>query len=178
MEKHLNLNIMKQLISLIIILLSLNACSSKLGEDDFKSINWSARTAVLSQEDSLGIGKSYLSIYSQIYNLSEHKKYNLTVMVSLRNTSEKDTIYLDKANYFDTHGKLIKEHLKKPIYMLPMETLDIVIEEADVSGGTGSNFIFDWKTPIGCSEPIFEAVMSSTVGSQGLSFTTQAKRIN
>ena len=59
-----------------------------------------------------------------------------------------------------------------------METLDIVIDEDDVSGGTGSNFIFDWQTPKDCPEPIFEAVMSSTVGSQGLSFTTQAKRID
>jgi hypothetical protein len=169
---------MKQVTYLIIILLSLNSCNNTLEEDDFKNIDWSARAATISQKDSLEIGKSYLSIYSQIYNLSQHKKYNLTVMVSLRNTSANDTIYLDKANYYDTHGKLIKEHLKAPIYILPMETLDIVIEESDVSGGTGSNFIFDWKTPKDCPEPIFEAVMSSTVGSQGLSFTTQAKRIN
>lgn len=169
---------MKQIVCLFIVLLSLNSCDSKEREDDFKKINWSARVATIARADSLEMGKSYLSIYSQIYSLSQHKKYNLTVMVSLRNTSEKDTIYLYKANYYDTHGELIKTYLKKPIYMLPMETLDIVIEEADVSGGTGSNFIFDWKMPNDCPEPIFEAVMSSTVGSQGLSFTTQAKRIN
>jgi hypothetical protein len=169
---------MRQVTYLIFILFSLYSCINTSAKDDFEKIDWSTRVATISQSDSLEVGKSYLSIYSQIYNLSQHKKYNLTVMVSLRNTSENDTIYLDKANYYDTHGKLIKEHLKTSIYIRPMETLDIVIEEGDVSGGTGSNFIFDWKIPKGSPEPIFEAVMSSTVGSQGLSFTTNGIRID
>ncbi|MEX0363512.1 MAG: DUF3124 domain-containing protein, partial [Allomuricauda sp.] len=43
--------------------------------------------------------------------------------------------------------------------------------------GTGSNFIFEWKIPRNCPEPLIEGIMSSTMGQQGLSFTTQAKRI-
>jgi len=169
---------MKKIILLLVVLLGIYSCNEKIDQDEFEKINWSARTVTINALDSLETGKSYLSIYSQIYSLSQHKKYNLTAMVSLRNTSEKDTIYLLKADYHGTDGKMIKQYIKKPVYLLPMETLDIVIKESDVSGGTGSNFIFDWKTPKGATEPIFEAVMSSTVGSQGLSFTTQAKRIN
>lgn len=169
---------MKKIIFLICIAFSLYCCDSNISEDEFERINWSARVANVSSLDSIETGKSYLSIYSQIYSLSQHKKYNLTAMASLRNTSEKDTIYLLKADYHGTHGEMIKQYIGKPVYLLPMETLDIVIEESDVSGGTGSNFIFDWKTPKDCPEPIFEAVMSSTVGSQGLSFTTQGKRID
>ena len=169
---------MKQITFLLLILLSFYSCDKTIAQDEFARINWSARVATITNADSLEIGKSYLSIYSQIYSLSQHKKYNLTAMASLRNTSEKDTIYLLKADYHGTHGEMIKSYIKKPVYLLPMETLDIVIEESDITGGTGSNFIFDWKTPKGCPEPIFESVMSSTVGSQGLSFTTQGKRIN
>ncbi|MDP5081304.1 MAG: DUF3124 domain-containing protein [Winogradskyella sp.] len=169
---------MKKIAILIIVVLFLSSCQDTYDEAEFERINWNARIASKDNRDALETGTSYLSIYSQIYSLSQHKKYNLTAMASLRNTSEKDTIYLLKANYYDTHGQLIKSYINKPVYLLPMETLDIVINEADVSGGTGSNFIFDWQTPIGCPEPIFEAVMSSTVGSQGLSFTTQAKRID
>ncbi|MEZ4793637.1 MAG: DUF3124 domain-containing protein [Gelidibacter sp.] len=58
-----------------------------------------------------------------------------------------------------------------------METTEIIIDEIDVSGGTGSNFILEWKTPKNCPEPIFEGIMTSTIGQQGLSFITQAKRI-
>lgn len=127
--------------------------------------------------DSLISGESYLSTYSQIYSMSEHKKQNLTVMTSLRNTSHLDTIYIVKADYYNTEGKIIKEYIKKPIYLAPMETTEVIINELDVAGGTGSNFIFEWKTPKSCPEPIFEGVMSSTRGQLGLSFTTQAKRI-
>lgn len=169
---------MKQIAIVLIVFFCLNSCNDTSNKAEFERINWNARIANINSKDSLEIGKSYLSIYSQIYSISQHKKYNLTAMASLRNTSEKDTIYLLKAIYYDTHGKLIKSYISAPVYLLPMETLDIVIDEADVSGGTGSNFIFDWQTPKDCPEPIFEAVMSSTVGSQGLSFTTQSKRIN
>jgi hypothetical protein len=95
----------------------------------------------------------------------------------MRNTSDKDTIYLLRAEYYDTHGKSVRNYFDFPIYLAPMETTEIVIDEVDVSGGTGSNFIFEWKIPDNCPEPLFEGVMTSTIGQQGLSFTTLAKRI-
>lgn len=139
--------------------------------------NWSKRYIDISRKDSLEYGKSYLSIYSQIYSSSEHKTHNLTAMASMRNVSDKDTIYLLKAEYFDTHGVSIRTYFNKAIYLAPLETTEIIIDEIDVLGGTGSNFIIEWKTPKGCPEPLFEGVMNSTMGKQGLSFTTQAKRI-
>ncbi|MAU72605.1 MAG: hypothetical protein CML04_10985 [Pseudozobellia sp.] len=139
--------------------------------------NWSKRKVEISAQDSLESGKSYLSIYSQIYSLSEHKTHNLTAMVSMRNTSDQDTIYILKANYYDTHGELVRTYFDHPIYLAPMETTEIIIDEVDVTGGTGSNFIFEWKTPKESPEPLFEGVMNSTVGQQGLSFTTQSRRI-
>lgn len=169
---------MKKIFVLVVLAFSFYSCENTSSEDELEKVNWSARVADVSGLDSLEMATSYLSIYSQIYSISQHKKYNLTAMASLRNTSITDTIYLFKANYYGTHGELLKTYIKKPVYLLPMETLDIVIDEIDVSGGTGSNFIFDWKIPKNCSEPLFEAVMSSTIGQQGLSFTTIAKRIN
>jgi hypothetical protein len=98
-------------------------------------------------------------------------------MVSMRNTSDLDTIYLLRAEYYDTHGKSVRKYFDSPIFLAPMETTEIIIEESDVSGGTGSNFILEWKIPRNCPEPLFEGIMTSTIGQQGLSFTTQAKRI-
>jgi len=150
------------------------------GEKEISSINpenWSKRAINLSPKDSLEFGKSYLSVYSQIYSITEHRTHNLTSMVSMRNTSESDTIYLLRAEYYDTHGKSVRKYFNSPIFLAPMETTEIIIDEIDVSGGTGSNFIFEWKTPKNCPEPLFEAVMTSTMGQQGLSFTTLAKRV-
>ena len=149
-------------------------------EKEISSINpenWSKRKITLNTKDSLEYGKSYLSIYSQIYSSSEHKTHNLTAMVSLRNTSDLDTIYILKAEYFDTHGTSLRSYFNHPIYLAPLETTEIIIDEMDIEGGTGSNFIFEWNAPKDCPEPLFEGVMNSTVGQQGLSFTTQSRRI-
>jgi len=169
---------MKKIIVLFLVLYGFYSCENHIGDEAFEKINWQARQATIHNADSLEIGTSYLSVYSQIYSYSQHKTYNLTAMVSLRNTSISDSIYLYNVDYYDTHGTLLKAYIKNPVFLAPMETLDIVINEADITGGTGSNFIFDWKTPKNCSEPIFEAVMTSTAGQQGLSFITQAQRID
>jgi hypothetical protein len=162
---------------LIIGLLLIFSCDKKEENKTLLSENWSKRSTIIPTKDSLAFGKSYLSIYSQIYSYSEHKTHDLTAMVSLRNTSDTDTIYISRAEYYDTHGVSIKKYLEKPIFLAPVETIEIIINEQDISGGTGSNFIFEWNTPIDSSEPLFEGVMTSTLGQQGLSFTTQGIRV-
>ncbi len=99
-------------------------------------------------------------------------------MVSLRNISDKDAVYLLKAEYFDTHGNSVRTYFDYPVFLKPLETTEIIIDEHDISGGTGSNFLIEWKIPKNCPEPLFEGIMNSTMGQQGLSFTTQSKRIN
>ncbi len=165
-----------KILSLLIIALFFG-CNEKKRNSSINPENWTKRAVNLSQKDSLEFGKSYLSVYSQIYSNTEHRTHNLTSMISMRNTSELDTIYLLRAEYYDTHGKSVRKYFDYPIFLAPMETSEIIIEELDNSGGTGSNFIFEWKIPKNCSEPLFEGIMNSTMGQQGLSFSTQAKRI-
>jgi hypothetical protein len=113
-----------------------------------------------------------------MYSYTQHRKYNLTGMISMRNVSETDTIYLTKADYYDTQGSKIRTYFDYPIFVKPLETLEIVIDQVDVEGGTGSNFIFDWGIPANCPEPLFDGLMNSMQGTQGVSFTTSGKRIN
>lgn len=162
----------------IAIVLLLFSCTNKK-ENAALNINenWLKNKVNIQQKDSLQYGKSYLSVYSEIYSMSEHKTHNLTAMISLRNTSDLDSIYLLSAKYYNTKGKLLKNFISHSIFLAPMETVEIIIDENDTTGGTGSNFIFEWKIPQNCPEPLFEGVMNSTIGQQGLSFTTQAKRI-
>ncbi|MBT9189324.1 MULTISPECIES: DUF3124 domain-containing protein [Zobellia] len=167
----------KCVLSLLVVSLLLSCIEDKKEISSINPENWSKRKIDISAKDSLEYGKSYLSVYSQIYSMTEHKTHNLTAMASLRNTSDKDTIYLTKAEYFDTHGKSLRTYFSHPIYLAPMETTAIIIDEIDVEGGTGSNFLIEWKIPKNCPEPLFEGVMNSTMSQQGLSFTTQAKRI-
>tara|TARA_R110000868_G_scaffold68720_3_gene203237 strand:- start:17994 stop:18509 length:516 start_codon:yes stop_codon:yes gene_type:complete len=153
------------------------SCEKKRELSSLDAVNWEKRTLTMNLPDSLNTGSTYLSVYSQIYSLSEHLTHDLTATVSIRNTSRKDSIYIMNAEYFDTKGHLIRSYFDKPIFLSPLETVAIVIDEKDKEGGTGGNFIFDWKTKQNTAEPLFEGIMISTSGQQGLSFTTQGKRI-
>lgn len=168
---------MKYLFMLLAVLLI--SCSANQHKDmsSIDPVNWQKRAANNIILDSLTSGKSYLPVYSQIYQLNENKTYDLTVTVSLRNISLRDTIYILNADYYNTSGEKIRNYFNKPIYLLPMETVEIIIDELDREGGTGDNFVFDWAVRNEKNLPFFEAVMISTTGQQGLSFTTRGIRI-
>ncbi|MEZ4950179.1 MAG: DUF3124 domain-containing protein [Saprospiraceae bacterium] len=167
---------MKQLSFLALILFGLLACTEKIKPEEKPNLNFSKRQAVIPENDSLISGSTYLALYSQIYQHSHAHTYDLTTTVSIRNISSTDTVFLTKADYYDTHGALLRPYLKFPVYLAPLETIEIVIDEGDQSGGTGANFLFDWKTNNENSAPYMQAVMISTAGQQGLSFTTEGIR--
>ncbi len=168
---------MKRTGALLLVFIGLISCIEEGKMSSLDQVLWKNRAANISPQDSLEMGETYLSIYSQIYSINERKRHNLTAMASLRNTSSSDTIYLTKAVYFDSHGTPIRTYFDYPIYLAPMETVEIIIDEIDVEGGTGSNFIFDWAKARSTTEPLFEGVMTSTMGQQGLSMITQGKRV-
>lgn len=142
-------------------------------EEDITPVNWKKRTTQINPSDSLATGSSYLAIYSEVYSVTEHRTINLTVTVSLRNISSTDTIFITKSDYYNTKGTLIRDYHSKPVFLKPLETIEIVIDEKDTHGGSGANFIFEWAHPKNSHEPVFDAVMISTSGQQGISFTTQ-----
>ncbi|WP_051201316.1 DUF3124 domain-containing protein [Christiangramia portivictoriae] len=166
----------KLLSGMVFLLLMLQSCEEQKQISSIDPVNWQSRQVKISQQDSLTSGETYLSIYSEIYSQTEHITHDLTATISMRNTSRRDTIYVEKAEYYATDGKLIRTYFDAPIYIAPLETIEIVIDETDRSGGTGANFIFDWKADLAATEPVFDAVMISTSGQQGLSFTTQGIR--
>jgi hypothetical protein len=163
---------------LILCVLLMAACAKEQTAEPVTAVNWDARRASVNSQDSLLQGSTYLSVYSEIYSLVQHKTHNLTVTVSMRNVNKTDSIYIRRAEYFDSGGNSIRTYFDFPIYLKPMETVEIVINEVDKKGGTGGNFVFDWYADKNSNEPFFEGIMISTSGQQGLSFTTQGKRID
>ena len=168
---------MKRIISILLLFFLMISCQENGTNNLPLTENFKTRSVDLGTVDSLESGKTYLSVYSRIYSFTEQKTHNLTVTASIRNTSLSDTVYISKAEYYNSHGKPIQSYLDSPIYIAPLETIEIVIDEVDQKGGTGANFIFEWKKKPDTSEPLFEGVMISTYGTQGLSFTTQGIRI-
>ncbi len=169
---------MKKLLLLLISALIFSACAERTESVTIEPVSWDKRKSSPNPADSMINGQTYLSVYSQIYSQTQHRKYDLTATVSLRNTDLDDTIYIHRTTYYNTQGQLIRTFFDEPIFIAPLETVEIVIDETDQEGGTGGNFIFDWAIKPGTNQPLFEGVMISTSGQQGLSFTTQGKRIH
>jgi len=168
---------MKKGFLLLLFIVFIFSCEDEKTISSYNPVDWEARSIENSVIDSLQKGTSYLSVYSQIYSQTEHRTHNLTSTVSMRNIHMNDTIYIKKAAYFNTEGQLIRTYFDHPIYIAPLETVEIVVDETDVEGGTGANFIFEWSIKDSTPEPHFEGVMISTSGQQGLSFTTRGVKL-
>lgn len=121
----------------------------------------------------------YIPIYSDIYSETKDVKFNLTATLSIRNTSFRDTIYIDDIDYYDTDGKLVRHYLvEQTLELSPMQSIEYVVEEDDTEGGTGANFIINWAANSKNISPIFQGVMISTNGQQGISFLTEGVSIS
>lgn len=163
---------------LLIISALLFSCQAGTEEDPIQQTDFSKRESAVTDFAAYKHGKTYLPVYSHIYHVHEHRTFDLTSTVSIRNVSMKDSVYLLTADYYNTEGKNIRQYLKNPVYLKPMETIEIIIEEKDSEGGSGANFVFDWAMKSDTNPPLIEAVMISTYGQQGLSFTTRGVRVN
>ncbi len=168
---------MSKTIGILILALVFNACGKETDKYPVKQANWDSKKTNIENFDDYFTGKTYLPVYSHIYHIHEHRAFDLTTTVSMRNVSLRDTVYILKAEYYNTIGDNIRQYIKSPIYLKPLETLEIVIEEEDIEGGSGANFVFDWAMQSDRNPPLFEAVMISTYGQQGLSFTTRGVQI-
>ena len=169
---------MKYILSLLLFATTLYSCDPPRKLSSTDPISWENRMIQNIPHDSLESGSTFLSIYSQIYLRTDQDETDLTATVSLHNPNIVDTLYINKAVYYNTEGKAIRTYFGKTIFVRPMETVQIVIDGVDNEGGTGANFIFDWQIKHQTREPLFEAVMISTYGQQGISFVTEGKRVN
>jgi hypothetical protein len=159
------------------IAFSFHACTQQQKVSSIDPINWEKRVAENLPIETTVTGMTYLSVYSKIYSITEHRSQDLTSTISMRNTNRKDTIYINRADYYGTDGKLIRTYFDYPVFIAPMETAEIIIDEDDRSGGSGANFLFEWTIHRDTHEPLFEAVMISTASSQGISFVREGKRV-
>lgn len=121
----------------------------------------------------------YIPIYSSIYSKTKAVTFNLTATLSIRNTSLEDTLYLGDIDYYDTEGTLVRRYIaNQNLALKPMQSIEYVIDEADDVGGTGANFIITWAARHHQVRPVFQGVMISTNGQQGVSFLTEGTSIS
>lgn len=117
----------------------------------------------------------YVAVYSHVYYGDYERKILLTGILSIRNIDPSHSITIVKADYYDSDGKLIKSYLPKPITLKPMASTRFIVKESDTKGGSGANFLVEWRAEMEVNEPIMEGVMIGAAGQQGISFTSRGK---
>ncbi len=117
----------------------------------------------------------YVPAYSEIFYGSPNDTMPLSVTLAIHNTDFENAIYLKSVSYYDTNGVLVREYAPEPIEVSPLATTGFVINDTDLSGGWGANFIVVWGAETPVHEPIIEAVMVSTRGTHGLSMISEGR---
>ncbi|MCG8582432.1 MAG: DUF3124 domain-containing protein [Bacteroidales bacterium] len=169
---------MRYTLTLIFMAFVIIGCNNDKAEKyPIKQADWKSKEVNIENYTNYSHGKTYLPVYSHIYHIHEARTFDLTITVSMRNISTTDSVFILKADYFNTVGENIRQYINKPVYLSPLETIEVVIKEQDIEGGSGANFVFDWLCKDGINPPLFEAVMISTYGQQGISFTTRGVQI-
>lgn len=119
----------------------------------------------------------YVPAYSHIYIGDRDVPFLLAVTLSIRNVDPNHPIKIVLADYYETEGKRLKKHIDKQVTMKPLESIRLFIPEKDKSGGSGANFIVEWKSDKPVNQPIVESIMIGSRGTQGISFTSRGQAI-
>ena len=168
---------MRIIIKILFVSLVILSCQKETDKYLVQHTDWENKKSDVIDFSDYIKGKTYLPVYSHIYHIHEHKTFDLTITISIRNVSMTDTVYILNADYYNTIGSNVRQYLKNPVFLEPLETVEIVIEEYDMEGGSGANFIFDWAMANDKNPPLFEAVMISPYEQHGLAFTTRGIRV-
>lgn len=122
----------------------------------------------------------YVPVYSHIYADSrfKDKPFQLTAIISIRNTDLNTPFILEKVDYYDSHGNLLQHYLNKPITIAPLASTRYIVPESDTLGGSGAKFIISWSSKNSVTEPIIEGIMIGTKMQQGISFVTNSQTLS
>lgn len=129
-----------------------------------------------------GISKSkgqlvYAPVYSHIRYFDNKRDFLLGAILSIRNTSLEHGITINYVRYYNTDGKVIQVFLEEPLVLGPLASTEYIIPESHNMGGSGANFLVEWKSDILVNEPIIEVVMVGNQGTMGLSFISEGRVI-
>ena len=115
----------------------------------------------------------YVPIYSDIYTDRDNRKVLLSATLSVRNTTLNKSLYINKIDYYDTHGNFVKAYLDKPIELPAMGTLNYIVEKEENRGGAGANFIVEVEGIDETVTPVIEAVMIGNFSNKAFAFSTE-----
>lgn len=134
--------------------------------------SWAESTQSLSKGQTV-----YVPIYSHIYSGDKEQPFYLAATLSIRNVDPNHQITITIVDYYDSTGDLLKKYLEKPVVLDPIASTRYVVKESDKTGGSGANFLVQWKSEKKVNPPLIESVMIGAQRQQGISFTSRGRVI-
>lgn len=119
----------------------------------------------------------YVPVYSNVFTGPRKLPYQLAATLSIRNTDPSASFRVTTIDYYDTNGKLVRRYLERPLALGPLASSYVHIEEKDVTGGFGANFIVRWDAGKVINAPVIECVMIGATSGQGISFVSPGQEI-
>jgi hypothetical protein len=117
----------------------------------------------------------YVPAYSEVFYGTRDRTFQLGITLTIHNTDLEYPIIVQAVRYYDTDGVLVTNYVDQPVELDPLATIGFIVPENDQRGGFGANFIVEWGAEQPVHEPIVEAVMISTRGTQGISFISPGR---
>ena len=111
----------------------------------------------------------YVPVYSHIY-AKGGKPFLLEATLSIRNSDPKADLTIATVRYYDTNGELLRDYLEKPMLLKPLATIEFLVAQKEIEGGSGANFIVEWESDKKVNKPIIEAVMIGIEDQASISF--------
>ncbi len=119
----------------------------------------------------------YIPAYSHIYHGNKETPLLLSVTLSIRNIDPNNSLTVTAVNYHETQGPLVKQFIKEALILGPLGSERFVVPQKDNTGGSGANFIVEWRSEKPINPPIIESVMIGTQSQLGISFTSRGQAI-
>lgn len=144
---------------------------------------WTATAAYAQEAPPLSQGQTlYLPVYSDIWhgdldNKGLPSKASLSALVSIRNTDPAQPILVLSARYYDSKGRLLRNHVASSQRVPPLGTLELFVERSEASGGSGASFLIRWQSERPANLPVVEAVHTDLRNPRTVSFVTTARPI-
>ena len=117
----------------------------------------------------------YVPAYSHIYVRDARRTMNLATTLSIRNASPEHPITLTSIEYYDSNGTPVRSYADTARTLGAFASTYVVVEQDDVRGGVGANFLVRWQSDAPVHPPVVETVMITTESTQGISFRSTAR---
>jgi hypothetical protein len=117
----------------------------------------------------------YVPAYSHIYVRDARRTMNLATTLSIRNASPEHPITLTSLEYYDSNGTPVRSYTDTTRTLGAFASTYVVVEQDDVRGGVGANFLVRWRADAPVHPPIVETVMITSEATLGISFRSTAR---